>query len=78
MNFLLFKLFHVVLYFSIPRQLIHLAIENSEVRRVSKLLKGDIKKYLPDGVAQPLIAMQELSFNALEEMTGPWPRVRGR
>ena len=47
-----------------PRMLIHMAIENLEVGRVPKMLKGDIKKiYLLEGVAQPLTGMEELGSN---------------
>lgn len=40
----------VQLCYSSPRKLIHIAIENLEVGKVPKMLKGDVKKtYLPEG-----------------------------
>lgn len=59
----------MVLCYSSPRKLMHIALGNLEIGRVLKMLKGDIKKtYLPEAVAQPRAGMPELDSNALEEI----------
>lgn len=59
----------MVLCYSSPRKLMHIALENLEVGRVLKMLKGDIKKtHLPEAAAQPPAGMPELDSNASEEI----------